>query len=372
MHALMLVIAIAFDTAPVVRVSSSAELRRAAAAARPGTRIVLAPGTYRGGLTLSRLHGTKTAPIVIAAADAKRPPVFEGGASVLRISEPAYVELHNLVLRKGRFNGLNVDDGGSRATSAHHVVIKGLTVRDIGDRGNHDGIKLSGLDDFRLENCTVERWGRNGSGIDMVGCHRGTIRKSTFRHTAGLTGGNGVQTKGGSADITIEDCVFVHAGSRGVNIGGSTGLAYFRPKVQSYEAKDITVKGCRFTGSAAAVAFIGVDGATVKENIIYRPGRWVARILQENRDRRFVPCRKGTFENNTIVFRSNELRTAVNVGGGTSPETFTFRGNTWYCQDRPASTRRLIRLPVAETGGIYGRDPRFRDAEKGDFRRRKS
>eukprot|EP00913_Durusdinium_trenchii_P028405 g26633.t1 len=350
--AFLFALAFLFDDAGTVRVSNTDELRRAVAAAKPGTRILIAPGDYQGGLTFTRLQGTKRQPIVLSAADVKQRPVFSGGASVLHLTDPAHVELRHLILKKGRVNGLNIDDGGSFATPAHHVVMKGVTIQDVGTRGNHDGIKLSGVDDFRVEDCTIERWGANGSGIDMVGCHRGVITKSTFRNNGG-PGGNGVQTKGGSRDITIRDCRFDNAGGRGVNIGGSTGLRYFRPKVQTYEAKDIVVEGCTFIGSMAAVAFVGVDGAVVRKNIIYRPTRWVLRILQENRDERLHPSRKGTFSDNTIVFRSNEVRAAVNVGGGTSPETFTFKGNTWYCLDRPAQSRRLIRLPTDETGGTH-------------------
>jgi len=45
---------------------------------------------------------------------------------------------------------------------------------------------------------------------------------------------------------------------------------------------------------------VGVDGSTVRRNTIYLPGRWAVRILQENRDPRFVPCRRGAFEANLI------------------------------------------------------------------------
>ena len=39
---------------------------------------------------------------------------------------------------------------------------------------------------------------------------------------------------------------------------------------KDYEAKDITVEGCTFVGSEAPIAFVGVDGATVRFNTIYR------------------------------------------------------------------------------------------------------
>src|SRR5688500_10288210 len=79
--------------AATVEVRSRDELVRAAAAAEPGTRIAVAPGTYEGGITLPNLRGAEGRPIVIAAADPARPPVIEGGAFCLHLTDPAYVEL---------------------------------------------------------------------------------------------------------------------------------------------------------------------------------------------------------------------------------------------------------------------------------------
>lgn len=347
-------------------VSTRDELVQAAQNAEPGTRILIAPGTYRGGLSFNKLRGEKEKPIVLAAADPKRPPIFKGGASCFHLADPAYIELHNLVLIEATGNALNIDDGSSYDSPAHHVVLRGLTIRDIGLNGNHDGIKLSGVDDFRVESCTVERWGKSGSGIDMVGCHQGEIVGCTFRHK-NADAANGVQTKGGSKDILIQRCRFEDAGGRTVNVGGSTGLAYFRPKVDGYEAKDIIVEDCTFIGSMAPVCFVGVDGAVVRYNTIYRPTRWVVRILQETQGSEFVPSRNGTFTNNLIVFRSKEVRTAVNVGAGTDPKTFKFASNHWYCVDAPNRSDRLS-LPVKEAGGTYGLNPQFEDEQKSDLR----
>ncbi len=118
----------------------------------------------------------------------------------------------------------------------------------------------------------------------------------------------------------------------------------------------------------AAVAFVGVDGAVVRFNTIYRPRRWAIRILQENQNDRFVKCRKGRFENNIVAFRSRELRTTVNIGPQTSPQSFVFRNNLWTCMDRPNDTQRLVRLPTTETGGVYNRAVEFVDAAGGDLR----
>jgi hypothetical protein len=72
-------------------------------------------------------------------------------------------------------NGFNIDDGGTFDSPAHHLILRGLTVEDNGPRGNLDGIKLSGVEDFLVEDCTVRRWGSGGSAVDMVGCRRNTF-----------------------------------------------------------------------------------------------------------------------------------------------------------------------------------------------------
>jgi hypothetical protein len=174
-----------------------------------------------------------------------------------------------------------------------------------------------------------------------------------------------VQMKGGSSAITVRRCTFLRPGGRGINVGGSTGLAYFRPVDAPHEAKDLTVEGCCFVGGDAAVAFVGVDGAVVRYNTIYAPRRWAVRILQENQDPRFVPCRNGRFEKNVLVFESSIVRQVVNVGGGTKPETFTFVGNVWFAKDNPARSR--SQLPVDERGGVYGVDPSLKAPDQDDL-----
>ena len=68
----------AADSGDVVNVSTVAELQRAAAEARPGTHIRIAPGRYAGGLSILGLLGAPGRPVVLEAADPKRPPLFEG------------------------------------------------------------------------------------------------------------------------------------------------------------------------------------------------------------------------------------------------------------------------------------------------------
>lgn len=354
-----------------VLVRNADEFRRAVNQATPGTRVLLAPGTYPGGFFFSDLRGETNQPIVIAAANPAHPPIIEGGGTGLHLTRPASVELHGLVIRNMTMNGLNIDDGGSSETPAHHLLLHGLRVSDVGPGGNHDCIKLSGVQDFQVEQCHIENWGTGGgSGIDMVGCHRGLIQSNLFRHTD-TAGSTGVQAKGGTSKINVRQNRFENAGGRAVNIGGSTGLQFFRPPLKPgethSEARDIQVEGNTFIGGGAAVAFVGVDGARVRFNTIYHPQRWAVRILQETRAPGFVSSRNGEFTDNLVAFDSRDwVEGGINIGSATAPKTFTFARNWWYCLDEPARSR--PRLPLQEAEGVYGEDPLFRDAAQGDVR----
>lgn len=345
-------ILLALFSVQAVTVSTTPELARALSHAKPGAIIKLRPGQYAGGQFLN-IHGTRQKPILITAEKPADPPVFTSG---VQFSSVSYVQIDAISIKGATTNGLNIDDGGSRDKPSKGIALTNLKISDL-PKGNHDGIKLSGVDDFRVENCVVERWG--GSAIDMVGCHGGAILTNTFRSG----GDNGIQTKGGTSEITIRACRFENAGQRGVNIGGSTGLDFFRPPITSmpstgrYEAKNILVAGCVFVGCVAPVAFVGVDGSTVCFNTMIHPDRWAIRILQETRGQGFMSTRKGVFEDNLIVYRASSWASGgVNIGDGTSPETFRFARNFWFCSDGPT---RPPALPTAESGGVYGKDPKL-------------
>jgi hypothetical protein len=268
------------------------------------------------------------------------------------LSDCAYVTLRGLTVRGSTGNGLNIDDGGTFQTPAHHIVIEDVTVLDVGPRGNLDGLKMSGVDDFVVRRCRFEGWG--GSAIDMVGCHRGVIENSRFTGKEGFSQANAVQMKGGSSDILVQTSVFNRAGERAINLGGSTGLQFFRPAPGEYEASRITVAGNRFLGSLSPVAWVSADGGRVYRNTIQLPDRWVARVLQEQTAPQFKPCRGGVFEENLVVF-DRRLAAFVNVGPKTAPETFVFRKNAWFQTDGVARPN----LPSPEQDGVHQIDPKL-------------
>ena len=349
-------------TNPEIVVSTTAAFRAALSAARPGTIISVRPGVYAGGSYRSGIAGTAEAPVVIQGADPAQPPVFTGGYNGIQLSNARHITFRDLIFEGAEQNGISIDDGSTFATPSHHIRLSRVTVRDL-PAGNRDGIKLSGVTDFLIEESRVERWGDGGSGIDMVGCHRGVIRGSQFRHEPGLRVGNGVQAKGGSTRITVVGNTFEHAAARAVQIGGTTSLPLFRPQPPAnVEAREILVERNVFVGSETPVAFVGSDGGVFRFNTIYLPRSWPLRILQENRAPGMVPTRNGVFSDNIVYWRGGQV---INIGRGTDPATFTFARNWWYRADGP--DRSQLSLPSPETGGVHGIDPDF-VAAPGDFR----
>lgn len=328
-------------------------LQQAARNATPGTDIILLPGDHVPGQFLTALQGTESQPIRIRG-QVREEVRFVGGSEAIHLVDTSYVVLGSLTVVGASGNGINIDDGGSYDTPAHHVVLRDLHVKDIGPSGNRDGIKLSGLDDFRIEDCVIERAGSSGSGIDMVGCHHGVITRTLLKEM----GSSGIQAKGGTSHILIYACRFESAGVRAINMGGSTGLAFFRPMDAPYEAANISAWANTFVDGDTPIAFVGCENGLFAHNVVIHPRRWAARILQETVGDRFVPCRNSVLANNVFIL-SSEVNTLVNVGPNTEAETFRFYHNAWLREEHPLAS---LSLPGEERHSLVGIDPRFRHA----------
>ena len=187
--------------AETIKVSDVEGLRRAIKVAKPGTTISLAPGNYGNGVWVKELNGTEAKPIIITGADKGNPPLFKGGKEAIHFVDCNYVTLQNVKVVGASGNGINADDGGSFDSPSVGMVFKDITIEDVGPSGNRDGLKLSGLDDFKVIGCSFSGWG--GSAIDMVGCHDGVIEGCKLVGKEGFTQSTGIQAKGGCKNVLI-------------------------------------------------------------------------------------------------------------------------------------------------------------------------
>lgn len=338
-------------------VATTSEFAAALASATSGDQILLLPGTYGGGHFRAGLNQ-----VVIRSADPSNRAVIDGGGTAIQLSDAQQVTIADLILRNQSNNGLNIDDGGTYDTPSHHITLRNLRVEDIAAPGNRDGIKLSGVDDFLVEKVEVFNWGTGGSAVDMVGCHRGLIQNSHFRHTNTANGGTTLQPKGGCKDITFRAnrLDLPRGAGRAIQAGGSTGTPYFRFVTgdSNYEADRIVAEGNVIIGGSSAFSWVNIDGGIFHHNAVYRPGDWIARILNENAGTDIVDTQGGRFLDNQITYNdvSTELRTHVNIGDETLPETFEFARNHWLNLANPTPAGSTPILPVTEVDGQYGGD----------------
>lgn len=295
----------------------------------PGDTVRIKNGVYSSGTQfLERWQGQPGQPIVIIA-EARGQVVFRGGTESLHLIQCRHLIIEGLVIERQTGNGLNIDDGGDFRSPTTHITIRYCSFRDIDTGGNNDLLKLSGLDSFIIEHNTFLNGSAGGSGIDMVGCHYGLIQNN-FLERAGTTG---IQAKGGSQYITIARNVLKNMTQRALNLGGTTGLEFFRPPLttpirNAFEAADIEVFSNVFIGNWAPLAYVGCVRVNVVNNTIYHPTNWVLRILQETTAEGFLPCSDNRFQNN-IIFLEKDI-TEVNIGPNTAPASFKITHNLWY------------------------------------------
>ncbi len=311
---------------------------------------------------LHNLRGTANAPIVILS-QSQHGAIFRGGTEAIHLINCTHIEINGLVIEQQTGNGINIDDGGDYSSPAKHINLRHCLFRDMAANGNNDLLKMSGVDSFLIEHCRFVNGAAGGSGIDFVGCHWGTVQDCYFDE-AGVTG---IQNKGGTQYIRIQRNIFKNMAQRALNLGGKTGLQFFRPPlpdpiVDAFEAADIEVFSNVFIGSWSPIAYVGSIRVKVYHNTFFQPENWVIRILQETTEPGFVSCGQNEFRNN-IVYLTNDL-TEVNIGPDTDPASFTFSHNLWFNENAGNWTPTL---PVMDVGQLIT-DPQFLDATTENFR----
>jgi hypothetical protein len=347
-------------------------INRGVQAATPGTAIRIHAGVYAARVNINDLAGTADAPIWIGGAPGEAKPIIENVSEGMHLTRVHYVIVHDLEVRNTSDNGINADDGGDYANfdATRHVLFRNLFIHHVGSGGNQDCLKLSGVNNYFVLDSEFSfcGGGASGSGIDHVGCHNGLI-VGNYLHDLSA---NAIQAKGGSANIEIRANRMVNSGERAVNIGGSTGFQYFRPPLlttqPNFEARNIRVIANVIEGSIAPLAFVGAVDSLAANNTVVNPTNWLIRILQETTTSgsyQFLACANNTVINNLFYFDRSDLSTYVNTGPNTAPTTFVFSNNLWYAHNNPAQSQ--PNLPVTETNGIVGQNPRLINPASGDY-----
>jgi len=195
----------------VTTVSTAAGLQRALASAQPGTRILLAPGTYHGDFAATA-SGTRAAPITLCGS---RNAVLAG---------PSITHGYTFYLDQAswwRLAGFSVEGGqkGVMADGATHDLIYGLYVHGTGDEAIH----LRSFSSYNVVSHNVVRdTGLNvqffGEGIYVGSAHGNWCRYTSCRPDES---NYNVLVDNNIADTTAEN-IDIKEGTTGGTIAGNT------------------------------------------------------------------------------------------------------------------------------------------------------
>ena len=362
-------------------------------ALQPGDRVEISPGTYTGYHSINGKHGTATQPITITAADPDNPPVFSTSATCgLQAIGCSYLSVKHIAFDYNRDIGLFFQHATPRPfdtlSDCHHVEVSDCTFTRTGqgDWGNHDGIKLTGVDHFAVRRCTIDGWGDGGgSGVDVVGSQYGLIDGCSLRNPQQAPSGTatGITIKGGSRSVEVSGCLLYAAGKPGIQIGQDTGIQYFRSPpgstlsdgtVVDYEAKEIEVWNNTILDNKCGIYWGKSSGGRAHHNTIVQSNTSsterspfqisalaVAPLLQSHH---------GRMDHNLIVYRWKKLywwavpfvrRTVADA----NTLTFTFDSNAWYQTDIATEGQHwpnvvgALGLPTADGNAIYQIDPQL-------------
>ncbi len=194
----------------VERVSTAAGLSAALANARPGTKILLAPGVYQGDFEAA-LSGTRAAPIWMCGS---RNAILQG------TSITSGYTFHLNKASWWRLEGFSVEGGqkGVVADGATHDLIYGLYVHGTGDEAIH----LRSFSSYNVVSHNVVR----DTGLDVQffgeGIYVGSAHENWCKYTGCEPDGSNdnMVTDNNIADTTAEN-IDIKEGTRGGTIVGN-------------------------------------------------------------------------------------------------------------------------------------------------------
>ena len=330
-------------------VADSASLNAAWNRAKPGDRILMAPGVYTGSVALSGGGGTLDRPIIIAAQDPLNPPVFDLGKKAINTFKASCFMLDGIVLKSTAVNAIQVIFG-------HHVVLKNFKAVDSGVGTGNSAVKFTGCNNFLMYNVTVTRWGL--CGVDMVGDAKGLLMNNHLSNsTKPPHNACAFQAKGGSFDIGIFDNVVKDAGVRAIMMGGSTGAPFFHQGniAKGWECYDSVAMGNKIVGGLWPISYSDANNIHFDYNTVVGPANGLLRILAESQPAP-NPSSNGHYSHNLVQY--GNVAECVNTSpNNVKPETFTFDGNYWFRTTNPAASK--PRLPGKQINDAGEADPQL-------------
>ncbi|MEZ4407980.1 MAG: right-handed parallel beta-helix repeat-containing protein [Polyangiales bacterium] len=329
--------------------------------ARPGDRVMVRAGTYRGGGWISA-QGTEARPITVLSADGPRRAVINGGSESLRIGDEArYLVFDGLEVRGADNNVIHIDGG------SHHIWLRNVFAHDAGQDG--DVVKVNQSSSIYIESSEIARPGRRNSSenpyqecIDFVDVDDIVVRDSWIHDG----GGSLMYAKGGSRGVVFERNLI--SGQRDgaadpmVGLGGVTDSDILGG--ERFEAYDLIFRNNILLGGAAggvavydasnaSIAnnlFVNVDGSAIVQ---FRPGSGPAARSENVRA-----------VNNIFLDTRGDMPDPFRRSGGHGVNAFTTSHNLFWNNGARVPAASLITL--ASQPGHLVADPMIAVADETD------
>jgi hypothetical protein len=345
---------------------------RLAATCKPGDEIVLMPGQHRPAV-LADLRGERGNPITIRSVAPHAPAVILADQDGLRLVRPQFVVVENIQIRDATMYGLLVDGRDDAGTAAEpwpsHLVIRDVVIERIGPQGNRHGMRLSCLRRVDIEGCRVEGWG--GAAIEIVGSHDVSLLRCQLKGLPDHGQQCGVQMRGGSVNVRIEQSRFENAGLYAVLFGGRSAPDEFCPPLpetetaaSSFEIRSGYVEKSLILAGSNAIGFFGAAECLARNCTIIRPRGSVLVIGHDPADPRVSPLQRGIFGANLILWKPGDLTALAIVDPAVDAADFVVEPNLWWTPELEAQREALGSLPGDAWEQIWDVNPELDAAFK--------
>jgi hypothetical protein len=318
-----------------------------AAKLRPGDEVILMPGKHKPGL-IEVLSGTASRPITIRGVDSENPPEIEAEREGLRIRQASHIIIRDLAITGGSIAGITLgSSAGNPETDVNNILVKNVTVRRVGPKGQRHSLALIALNRVRVENCRFEGW--SGAGIDVESCRDVKISNCSFTGLDEFGQLFGVRTHAGTRQVEIDHCQFNRAGTIALCLGGVSPIDDFRPSPATdasagslFEAAYVNVEDCIIVDAPCAVAYVSAGDCAVRRNTIVRPRRSVLAILAEHTDARIGAGRNNIFGGNIVAWARGDLKQYAEVSPKAETRSFSLETNLWWSPETDEERSRLL------------------------------
>jgi serralysin len=256
--------------------------------ATPGTAVIVRAGTYEENVKLPSFGGgTPGAPcqlVFTRDATLRAKNLEDSAVKGLSVHDWKIFGIgpgpHITDAANGIQFGLSGTDYTKPGAISQRITVQGMVIRQCGN----DAIKISQAEHVDVLDNDVGDTGEQG--IDFVAVNSGRILRNSVHDIQNVEESQGINAKGGSTDVLIENNLVFDISKIGIAAGGYSGnKAAFRPEFSTYEGRNIVVRGndIRLVGSCP-VQVVGaidtmIEGNNLQGNPLSRSAPYAIGVL---------------------------------------------------------------------------------------------